>query len=176
MACSHSSNDRPIVLVGMMGSGKSSVGQVLGARLRLPFQDSDAAVVAESGRTVAALFEQEGEAGFRERERRAVAALVDGPRCVIATGGGAVEDAGTRALLRDAALTIWLDADPVQLLERLRGTADRPLLSGPDPLAVLTRLSERRRPFYSEASIRIAASEGSAEAVAERALAALARL
>jgi shikimate kinase len=167
-------SQRPVVLVGMMGAGKTSVGRLLAARLRLPFHDTDEAVEAASGRTVAELFAQGGEAAFRECERTILAGLLGGPPAVIAAGGGAVIDPATRALMKAQAVTVWMDADPRRLAERLRGDTGRPLLAAGDLLATLTRLSAERRPFYAEADLHIAVGPATPEQVAGSIVAALA--
>lgn len=163
---------RPIALVGMMGAGKTSVGRLLAVRLGLPFRDTDEAVEAASGRTIAQIFAQEGEAAFRARERDAVAALLGGPPAVIATGGGAVLDAGTRALLKERAWTIWLKAEPAMLAARLDGNADRPLLAGRDRGEELTRLAAQREPLYAAADLHLRVDGLSPQQVADAILAA----
>lgn len=146
---------RPIVLVGLMGAGKSTVGRRLAQRLRLPFVDADAEIEAAAGMSVAEIFERFGEPYFRDGERRVIARLVDGRPKVIATGGGAFVNADTRALILAQATAVWLDADPRVLAERVKRRDTRPLLRGRDPLAVLTGLAEVRNPFYAMAPIRI---------------------
>jgi shikimate kinase len=152
--------DRPIVLVGLMGVGKSTVGRRLARRLGLPFVDSDAAIEDAAGFSAAEVFERYGESDFRDGERRLVARLVEGEKRVIATGGGAFVDPRTRQLLNDRAITIWLDA-PTQVLAERTGRRDtRPLLRNDDPKGTLDRLAEERRPSYAEAHIHVRTGEG----------------
>jgi len=147
--------DRPIVLVGLMGAGKSTVGKRLAKRLGLPFVDSDSAIEDAAGYTAAEVFERFGEKDFRDGERRLVARLVDGTVGVIATGGGAFVDPRTRRLLNERAITVWLDASVDILRERTAKRNTRPLLRTPDPKATLARLAEERRASYAEAHIHI---------------------
>jgi shikimate kinase len=147
--------DRPIVLVGLMGAGKSTVGKRLAKRLGLPFVDSDSAIEDASGYSAAEAFERFGEKDFRDGERRLVARLVDGKVQVIATGGGAFVDPRTRELLNQRAITIWLDAPVDVLRERTARRNTRPLLRTSDPAATLARLAAERRASYAEAHIHI---------------------
>ncbi|MBA3667261.1 MAG: shikimate kinase [Sphingomonas sp.] len=147
--------DRPIVLVGLMGAGKSTVGRRLARRLGLPFVDSDIAIEEASGASTADLFERFGEVDFRDGERRLVARLVEGDVRVIATGGGAFVDPRTRMLLNERAITVWLDA-PIDVLAERTGRRDnRPLLKTGDRAATLARLDGERRAFYAEAQIHV---------------------
>jgi shikimate kinase len=147
--------DRPIVLVGLMGAGKSTVGRRLAKRLGLPFVDSDIAIEEASGSKTAELFERYGEHDFRDGERRLVARLVDGEIRVIATGGGAFNDPRTRQILNERAITVWLDAPVDVLTERTSRRNNRPLLKKGDPAEILARLADERRSFYAEAQIHI---------------------
>ncbi len=152
--------DRPIVLVGLMGAGKSSVGRRLARRLGLGFVDSDDAIERAAGYSAAEIFERFGEKEFRDGERRLVARLVEGEVRVIATGGGAFVDPQTRELLIKRAITIWLNA-PVDVLADRTGRRDtRPLLRGPDPKATLGRLAEERRAYYAQAHIHVCSGTG----------------
>lgn len=152
--------DRPLVLVGLMGVGKSTVGRRLARRLALDFVDSDAAIEDASGYSAAEVYERFGEQDFRDGERRLVARLVEGDVRVIATGGGAFVDPRTRELLNERAITVWLDA-PVEVLAERTGRRDtRPLLRNHDPKGTLERLSEERRPSYAEAHIHVRSGEG----------------
>lgn len=166
--------DRPIVLVGLMGAGKSTVGRRLARRLGLPFVDSDAAIEDAAGLPAGEIFERFGEADFRDGERRLVARLIEGPVRVIATGGGAYVNEQTRKLLNERAITVWLDA-PVDLLaERTARRPDtRPMLKDGDRAAILGKLIEERRPSYAEAHIRIPSTSGGHAAVVEAIIAAL---
>src|SRR3954471_12064074 len=159
--------DRPIVLVGLMGVGKSTVGRRLAKRLGLPFVDSDSAIEDAAGYTAAEMFERYGEQDFRDGERRLVARLIDGEIRVIATGGGAYVDARTRQLLNERAITIWLDAPVDILAERTSRRNTRPLLRTQDPKATLERLSEERRPSYEEAHIHVKSGNGEHKGVVD---------
>ena len=147
--------DRPIVLVGLMGAGKSTVGRRLARRLGLPFIDSDVAIEEASGSKTAELFERYGEHDFRDGERRLVARLVEGDVRVNATGGGAINDPRTREILNQRAITVWLDAPDDVLAERTSRRNNRPLLKKGDPAQILSRLSDERRAFYAEAQIHV---------------------
>ncbi|HEU5483180.1 MAG TPA: shikimate kinase [Sphingomicrobium sp.] len=152
--------DRPIVLVGLMGAGKSTVGRRLAKRLGLAFVDSDDAIEDAAGYSAAEVFERFGEADFRDGERRLVARLIDGEVRVIATGGGAYVDPRTRKLLNERAITIWLDA-PVNVLSDRTGRRDtRPLLRNGDRKETLERLSAERGPAYAEAHIHVLSGDG----------------
>ena len=152
--------DRPIVLVGLMGAGKSTVGRRLARRLGLAFVDSDDAIEDAAGFSAAEVFERYGEADFRDGERRLVARLMDGDVRVIATGGGAYVDPRTRQLLNERSITIWLDA-PVDILADRTGRRDtRPLLRNGDRKGTLERLAEQRGPAYAEAHIRVLSGQG----------------
>jgi len=146
---------RPVVLVGLMGVGKSTVGRRLASRLRLPFVDADHEIERAADLSVTEIFERFGEAYFRDGERRVIARLMDGNPKVIATGGGAFVNDETRALILRDATSIWLDAPPEVLAERVRRRDTRPLLRGKDPLAVLSELAAAREPFYRMADIRV---------------------
>ena len=147
--------DRPIVLVGMMGVGKSSVGRKLAGRLGLSFTDADDEIEAAAGMTIAEIFDRFGEPYFRDGERRVIARLIEGAPKVIATGGGAFINEETRALILGKALSIWLDADIAILVERVGRRNHRPLLHGRDATTVLTELGAIRNPIYSQADIHI---------------------
>jgi shikimate kinase len=159
--------DRPVVLVGLMGVGKSTVGRRLARRLGLPFVDSDAAIEDASGLSAAEVYERFGEDDFRDGERRLVARLVEGDVRVIATGGGAYVDARTRKLLNDHAITVWLDA-PVDILAKRTSRRDtRAQLRNSDPKSVLERLNEERRPSYEEAHIHVKSGNGAHKEVVD---------
>ena len=167
--------DRPIVLVGLMGAGKSTVGRRLAKRLGLPFLDTDTAIAeSAAGYSPAEVFERFGEADFRDGERRLVARLVDDQVRVIATGGEVFVDPRTRELLNSRAITVWLDA-PVELLTDRTGRLEtRPLLRNvPDRRSTLERLATERRALYAEAHIHVTSGSGAHGEVVERILAAL---
>lgn len=169
----HPAVDRPIVLVGLMGAGKSTVGRRLAKRLGLPFVDADEEIERAAGRTISEIFDSYGEPAFRDGERRVIARLVgDGPR-VIATGGGAFIDDSTRALILERCIAIWLDAAFDTLAERVRRRDHRPLLRQGDTRAVIEALAERRNPIYAEADLRIVTAPGPHSDVVERIVAAL---
>jgi len=157
-ACAHQHDpiSRPIVLVGLMGVGKSTVGRRLANRLHLPFADSDHEIEEAAGLTIAEMFERYGEAEFRDGERRVIARLIDGNPKVIATGGGAFMEEQTRTLILERATAIWLDADIDVLTERVgRRAGSRPLLKDADPREKLAALAEARNPIYALAPIHI---------------------
>jgi shikimate kinase len=147
--------DRPIVLVGMMGVGKTTIGKRLAVRLGLDFVDADEEIEAAASMTIAEMFDKFGETYFRDGERRVIARLIDGRPKVIATGGGAFIDDDTRALILKRALSIWLDADIRILAERVARRGHRPLLHDRDPVEVLTQLGKIRGPIYAAADIHI---------------------
>jgi shikimate kinase len=158
-----------LVLIGMMGSGKSTVGRLLAGALGRPFYDTDTLVELQSMQLIRQIFAQEGEAGFRRREVAAVQEATVGSGRVIATGGGTVLNPANRALLRLDGYVIWLDAEPEELHVRAlrQGGASRPLLAGPDPLAALRRLREERAEAYrATAHIRIDVTGRTPEEVA----------
>jgi shikimate kinase len=152
--------DRPIVLVGLMGVGKSTVGRRLAKRLGLPFVDSDSEIEDAVGLPWGELFERYGEEDYRDGERRLVARLIDGQVRVIATGGGVFVDPRTRALLKDQAITVWLDAPVDVLAERTARRDTRPLLKNGDPKATLERLARLERDAYAEAHIHVKSGLG----------------
>ena len=152
--------NRPVVLVGLMGVGKSTVGRRLAKRLGLSFVDSDSAIEDAAGYTAAEVFERYGEQDFRDGERRLVARLIEGDVRVIATGGGAYVDSRTRQLLNERAITVWLDA-PVEILtERTSRRDTRAQLRNGDPKSILERLADERRPSYQEAHIHVKSGDG----------------
>ncbi|KAA5598289.1 shikimate kinase [Blastochloris sulfoviridis] len=165
---------RSLVLIGMMGAGKSTVGKRLAARLDLPFADADSEIEAAAGMTVAEIFERHGEASFRDGEAKVIRRLVEGEAKVIATGGGAYMRAETRALVGERALTVWLKANFDVLMRRVRRRADRPLLKAPDPEGVMRRLIAERYPVYAEADITVLSRDVPQEVMVEEIIAALA--
>lgn len=146
---------RSVVLVGMMGAGKSTIGRRLAARLHLPFLDADIEIEAAAGMSIPDIFETHGEAYFRDGEARVIARLLDGGPAVIATGGGAVMREETRDRIRDKAVSIWLKADLDVIMKRVRRRADRPLLQTEDPTGTVSRLLEAREPVYATADLTI---------------------
>ena len=165
---------RAIVLVGLMGAGKTKIGRRLAARLNLPFFDSDTEIEAAAGETIEEIFRNRGEAVFRDGERRVIARLLAQPVHVLATGGGAFMDPATRALIARRGVSVWLRADLDILVARVARRANRPLLQHPDPRAVLAGLIERRHPVYAEADIVIDSGEGPPELTTNRVIGALA--
>lgn len=151
----HRWGGKPIVLIGLMGAGKTTVGRRLAQRMRLPFVDADHEIEAAAGMTVSDIFERFGEPYFRDGERRVIARLVDGTPKVIATGGGAFINEATRALILEQAITVWLDAEPHVLADRVRRRDTRPLLRDRDPVEVLGELARIRNPLYALAPIRV---------------------
>jgi shikimate kinase len=166
---------RSIVLVGLMGAGKTKIGRRLAARLDLPFSDSDEEIEIAARETVAEIFANHGEALFRDGERRVIARLLDGPVQVLATGGGAFMDPATRRVIAARGVSIWLRADLDVLFQRVSRRSNRPLLKAPDPRAVLSELIDRRYPIYAEADITIDSGDGPPDATASRAINALSR-
>jgi len=144
---------RTIVLIGLMGAGKSCIGRRLAARLRLPFVDADAEIEAAAGCSVSDIFSLYGEAAFRDGERRVIARLLSGPVQVLAAGGGAFIDMETRQRIRERGISIWLRATLDLLEKRTAGRDHRPLLKQGRPREILGRLIERRYPVYAEADI-----------------------
>lgn len=152
--------DRPIVLVGLMGAGKSTVGRKLANLLRLDFIDADDAIEQAAAMTIAEIFERYGEAHFRDGERRVIARLIEKSHGVIATGGGAFVDPQTRALIIARAIAVYIDCDVATLVERTARRGNRPLLRDGDPAEILDRLLREREPFYVQAPIRVKSGGG----------------
>jgi shikimate kinase len=146
---------RTIVLVGLMGVGKSSVGRRLATALDLPFRDADNEVEAAAGRSIPEIFAEMGEPAFRDGERRVIARLLDEPPHVLATGGGAFVNAETRALIKSKAVAVWLKADLELLARRVGRKEGRPLLKGRDPMDVLREHAALRYPAYGEAHLTV---------------------
>lgn len=146
---------RSIVLVGMMGAGKSTVGRRLAMRLRLPFLDADIEIEAAASMSIPDIFATHGELYFRDGEARVIARLLDNGPAVIATGGGAVMREETRKRIADKAVSIWLKADLDVIMKRVKRRADRPLLQTEDPTATVARLLEVREPLYRSADLTI---------------------
>jgi shikimate kinase len=164
---------RPIVLVGLMGVGKTTVGRRLAMRMNLPFVDADHEIEAASGMSVTEIFGKFGEPYFRDGERRVIARLIDGTPKVIATGGGAFINDDTRALILRDAISVWLSAHPDVLVERVRRRDTRPLLRNGDPGKVLAELARVRNPIYAQAQIHIVSNKTPHEATVAAILKAL---
>ncbi len=154
--------DRPVVLVGMMGVGKTSVGKRLAAALNCPFVDADEEIEAAARMSIPEMFAAYGEAYFRDGERRVIARLIEhsGGRTIIATGGGAFCDMETRALILDKAISVWLDSDVSTLVERTSRKDNRPLLQVGDRRETLTRLRQERQADYSQAAVHVMSNNG----------------
>ena len=150
---------RLVVLVGMMGVGKSTVGRRLAARLHLPFIDADTEIEAAAGMSIPEIFEAHGEPHFRDGEARVIARLLEGGPAVLATGGGSFMREETRRRIGDKAVSIWLKADAEVIMRRVRRRADRPLLQNADPEAAVIRLIGEREPIYRFADLTIASRE-----------------
>ena len=150
---------RSIVLVGMMGVGKSSIGRRLAARLGVPFVDADSEIEKAAGMSIADIFARHGEADFRSGEARVIARLLEGGPQVLATGGGAFMNEQTRANIRDKGVSVWLKAELDVLTRRLRRRNDRPLLKTADPVATLANLLAERDPIYGEADVMVMSRE-----------------
>ena len=162
---------RSIVLVGLMGAGKSTVGRRLAAALHLPFYDADQEIETAAGCTISDFFERYGEAAFRDGERRVIARLLEGPRHVLATGGGAFMDAGTRQLIKHQGLSIWLRAGIELLMTRVAKRQTRPLLQTGDPRATMEKLMAERYPTYAEADLTVVSNGGPHDTVVQQILA-----
>jgi shikimate kinase len=168
------SPDRPIVLVGLMGVGKTTIGRRLAQRLGLAFVDADEEIEAAAGMTIGEIFEVFGEAYFRDGERRVIARLIDGNPKVIATGGGAFMNEQTRALILENATAVWLEADLDTLVERVGRRSTRPLLKDRDPRQVLSDLAKVRNPIYALAPIHVRSQPSPHDATVKAILKALA--
>jgi shikimate kinase len=166
---------RSLVLVGMMGAGKSSVGRRLAGRLSLPFVDADSEIEAAAGMSISDIFAAHGEASFRSGEQRVIARLLDGGPQVLATGGGAFMNPETRAAIRAKGLSIWLKAEFDVLMRRIKRRNDRPMLKTADPDATLQALIGVRYPIYAEADLTIESREVPHATVVDEIIAALSR-
>jgi len=161
---------RSIVLVGMMGAGKSSVGRKLASRLGLAFVDADSKIEEAAGMSIPDIFETRGEAEFRSGEARVIARLLDGGPQVLATGGGAFMNSVTRTLIRTKAMSVWLKADFDVLMKRIKRRSDRPMLKTADPAATLKHLMDVRYPIYAEADVTVESREVVHEVIVEEIL------
>jgi shikimate kinase len=164
---------RSIVLVGMMGVGKSTIGRRMAARLKLPFVDADTEIEAAAGMTIPEIFERHGEQHFRDGEARVIARLLEGNPGVLATGGGAFMREETRARIAAKAISIWLKADHDVIMKRVRRRADRPLLQTADPEGTVTRLLSEREPVYSHADLTISSRDVPHDRIVEECMEAL---
>jgi shikimate kinase len=164
---------RLIVLVGMMGAGKSTIGRRLAARLRLPFTDADTEIEAAAGMTIPEIFEAHGEQHFRDGEARVIARLLDGGPGVLATGGGSFMREETRRRIGDKAVSIWLKADTDVIMKRVKRRTDRPLLQTEDPVATVNRLLAEREPAYEKADLTIASRDVPHDRIVDEVIAAL---
>jgi len=164
---------RAIVLVGLMGAGKTSVGKRIAAKLHLPFIDADAEIEKAADATIPEIFAQHGEAYFRDGERRVIRRLLDGNPKVLATGGGAFMNDETRAAILEGAVSIWLRAELDVLMARVRKRANRPLLQTADPEATMRRLMTERDPVYATANVHILSRDVTHEIVADETIEAL---
>ncbi|HET7850527.1 MAG TPA: shikimate kinase [Pseudolabrys sp.] len=158
---------RSLVLVGMMGAGKSSVGRRLAARLAIPFVDADSEIEAAAAMTIPEIFARHGEVAFRNGEAKVIARLLEQGPQVLATGGGAVMDANTRALIRAKAISIWLKADLEVLMRRTKRRNDRPLVEQ------MTKLLPQREPFYAQADITVQSRDDPHDTIVNEIMAAL---
>jgi shikimate kinase len=164
-----------IVLVGMMGAGKSSIGRRLAARLGIPFSDADAEIEQAAGMSIADIFEAHGEPSFRSGEARVIARLLEHGPQVLATGGGAFMNPQTRASIHRKGISVWLKAEIDVLARRLRRRSDRPLLKTADPMKTLTNLLAERDPVYGEANVVVVSRDVSHEVIVEEIVTALRR-
>ncbi|MCC6940924.1 MAG: shikimate kinase [Novosphingobium sp.] len=169
--------DRPLVLVGMMGVGKTTIGRKLATMLHLPFVDADEEIERAAHMPIPDIFATYGEPYFRDGERRVIARLIgegrQSDRKVLSTGGGAFVDVSTRALVLEKAIAIWLDSDIATLVERVGRKDNRPLLKTGDPKEILTRLRDERQPYYSQAPIHVISSTQPHQITASRILRAI---
>ena len=147
--------EKPIALVGLMGSGKSAVGRNLAKKLCLKFADSDELISKMAGVSIVDIFDLAGETKFRDMEFRTIQKQLREPPHILATGGGAFCEPPTAKLLQDHAIVVWLQASPETLLRRIGDTSSRPLLRARPPLEILQKLAEERNPSYSKAHIRL---------------------
>lgn len=164
---------RCIVLVGLMGAGKSTVGRRLATRLKLPFRDADTEIETAAGMTIPEIFAIYGEPMFRDGERKVIARLLQEGPMVLATGGGAFMDETTRTAIAETGVSIWLCADLDTLMRRVRKRADRPLLQTPDPEGTMRRLIEVRHPVYAHSDLTVISRDVSHERIAEEIIDAL---
>ena len=157
--------NRTIVLVGMMGAGKSSIGRRLASEFNLPFVDADTEIETAAGMSIPEIFEAHGEPYFRSGEARVIARLLESGPQVLASGGGAFINPQTRALIRARGISVWLKADLEVLLRRIKRRSDRPLLKTDDPEQTLRQLIAERYPIYAEADVTVHSRDVSHDAI-----------
>jgi len=168
---------RSIVLIGMMGVGKSSIGRRLAARLGIPFVDADTEIEKAAGMSIPDIFARHGEANFRNGEARVIARLLESGPQVLATGGGAIMNADTRAAIRQKGVSVWLNAEFEVLIRRIsKRKNDRPMLQTSDPAETLRRLLKEREPIYAQADITVQSREVSHESIVADIMTALSAL
>ncbi len=167
--------DRTLVMVGLMGAGKSAIGKRLAQSLSLPFVDADKEIEEAAGCTIPEIFARFGESAFRDGERRVITRLLDGPPCVLATGGGAFMDETTRAKIKRSGLSIWLRAELDTLVRRTARRNNRPLLNAGDPREILAKLMAVRYPVYAEADLTVDSADAPPEITTQRVIEALAK-
>ena len=158
---------RPIIMIGLMGAGKTTIGRRLANRLVIPFRDADHEIEAAANLSVAEIFAEHGESYFREGEKKVIARLLDDGSQVLATGGGAWMNEETRALVKGKGLSIWLKAEFDVLMARVRRRSHRPLLKDPDPEGVMQRLIDERYPVYAESDLTVMSVDTPHEAIVE---------
>jgi len=168
--------DRSIVLIGLMGAGKTTIGRRLAARLDLPFVDSDQAIEEAAGQSVADIFTLHGERHFRTGERKVIARLLKGGPQVLATGGGAFMNGTTRAQIQAGGVSVWLKASLEILMERVQRRSHRPLLQEADPEAIMKKLINERYPVYEQADFTIVSTDEPHDAIVNATLAEIAHM
>ena len=166
---------RTVVMVGLMGAGKSAIGRRVAQRLGLPFVDADTEIERAAGQTIEEIFAAHGEAYFRDGERRVIARLLGDPVHVLSTGGGAFMDPETRRLIAERGISVWLRAELEVLLRRTSRRSNRPLLKNREPAEVLAKLIEVRYPVYAQADITVESTDGPPEVMVQQVIDALAR-
>ena len=168
---------KTIVMVGMMGAGKTAVGRVLASKLGVPFLDSDHEIEQAAAMTIAEIFARDGEPFFRSRETEVIHRLLDGKPCILSTGGGAYLAPANRQMITDKGVAVWLNADLDVLWNRVKHRDSRPLLKTPDPYGTLKGLYEARVPIYAQADLTVQSEQGlELQQMADRVIAALTNL